>query len=279
VFPDFANAMSLHTFIKTILADAWEATRSSDNKSGEETGKKYVMYQIVKLTLKIIYALERMNAVGLFHGDIDPKNILLSMKSKTEFDGLGLLESFARFVNNYQKKTSDLLFSVDEINDIRIINFQTSCLRDENFALPSSTSSTSTAENRDTFVCDFLSRDYPKNGLYRDPYIDTAIAKKRKEKDFLEHDMRTQASIIDGYWSRAEIYSFGKMFYVMLDPRQLSSPTTVDVLQPLENLSPNFKYLLDRMTNKSNEARSNLGFLNVLFGQYGQLLKTSGKMK
>ena len=263
VFPTFAHVISLHTFIKNMLTAAWTATAAFVEDYGET--QRYVVFNVIKLAAMLAKVLTRMNAFGIFHGDISPKNILLSMRAEHYTGSLKVPRYFVK----HMTKTLELPFSVDDVLEVRVINFQSSCLKG---AESTSTSTSTSSTARDVLACDFSGHDYPKGGLYRDPFIDTAVADLKKTDAFRQFDSATQEGVLEGYWTRAEVYSFAKIFYVLFDPSALDTDFTKT--KSLPNLNPKFTFLISQWMNKENTARSDFGRIGVHVGDAVKELQT-----
>jgi serine/threonine protein kinase len=184
VFP-FQNAMDLKKFIRDRLYPTLKR---------DESNKNEFLKAALRLSYLIVKAVERLNAFGIYHGNIEPRNIMVSYKQSSPE-------------------------SVPRIKGVRLFDFDFSCmelgpaLSAEFAAAGIKTASAS------ELTCGLLTNLYSPKARFRDPRASKAI-------DFSQSNYtdETKKKIVGARWSKYEMFATASVLYIIFDPDQSATP-------------------------------------------------------
>jgi len=248
VFPKFANVMSLNSFIKKVVREAWLVAETDEQKN-------FIKVECLKIALKIAHIANRMNTFGIFHGDIQPRNILLSLRRNVK----GTKEVSRFFYNKLiRSEDQESPGTIDDVVDVRIINLQSACLQSsqEHFAEVFS------IEGLTDLLCDIKSAHYVGRGVYRDPFIDGEMAELVASKKFKQYSEAERIVVIKKFWTRAEIYALATTLFVLFDDVQVDA-ASVNFDSKTTRAQHGIEGVFRHMHNKKNELRPEYGAILV----------------
>lgn len=219
-FP-FENGVDLRTFLKDVFY-----------KSYGTQGRSKYQREALAVAQLLINSVARLNALGVYHGNVDPLNILVSYENR--------LGAFPR------------------VKKVRLMDFDYACMDlDPKLAELVQTShfqkllskSGLVQDTYDDITCPLLVSEYSPNTRFRDP--DCGNRTSRAFDPNLS--MLTRRRLARKIWQKYERYAAACVVQILFDPEQLNNK--VVEIRTTERTSPQIDELLLAMTDADVDSR------------------------